>query len=123
MKTANMILCFIRKRHGSLKQEKNWEKTEDTGKIERNKTLKIGAIALGVILVIASLVVTYVKYSQSAFSQDRVSVKIDGPMQVNGSDDLKYTITFKNNNRADPEIMPNCLSIIRKFSSLQMAKI
>jgi hypothetical protein len=84
-----------------FRKEKQWEKVEDTGKIERKKIYKIGAIVLGAIILVAALVVGYVKFRQSAFKEERVSVKIEGPLEASGSEDLKYKIMFKNDNRSD----------------------
>ena len=84
-----------------LSQEKNWKKTPDTGKFERKKIYKFGAIALGVIFLIASFTVGYVKFKQSAFKESNVTIKIEGPSEVNGSENAKYKVTFKNDNRSD----------------------
>lgn len=84
-----------------FRKEKQWEKIEDTGKTERKNIYKIGAIALGVIVLIAAFVVGYVKFRQSAFKEERVTIKIEGPLEAGGSEELKYKIIFKNDNRSD----------------------
>lgn len=84
-----------------LGKEKKWERIEDTGKPERRKIYKIGAIILGSIFLIATLIVVYVKFKQSAFKETNVKIRIEGPSQVNGSEDAKYKLIFKNDNRLD----------------------
>jgi uncharacterized repeat protein (TIGR01451 family) len=84
----------------SLKKEKTWEKIDDAANPERKKILKLGTIVFGAIVIIAALITGYVKFTQSAFSQERVSIKIEGPTQSNGLENSIYKIIFKNDNRA-----------------------
>jgi hypothetical protein len=84
----------------ALKAEKQWSKQENTSGVDKKKYLKIGAIALGSVILLALLVLGYVKFKQSAFSQDRVSIKIDGPNQVNGSEKRYFKVIYKNDNRS-----------------------
>ncbi|MFH0969041.1 MAG: hypothetical protein V1804_00870 [Patescibacteria group bacterium] len=84
----------------SLKEEKQWSEQENVPGIDKKKFIKIGAIALGSIILVAAFIVGFVKYRQSAFKQERVSIKIEGLAQVNGFEKTAYKIIFKNDNRA-----------------------
>jgi uncharacterized repeat protein (TIGR01451 family) len=94
-------MISAQKNTDDFKKEKSWTASEDTGKAERKKIFKIGAIALGAILFIALLVVGFVKYQQSAFNNSRVTVAISGPSEVSSSNETTYKINFKNGNRAE----------------------
>jgi hypothetical protein len=67
------------------------------------KAIRIGAIAVGVIALIATLTVMVVKIRQAAFTDDRVTVKIEGPSEVGGSQLNRFVISYSNTNRADLE--------------------
>lgn len=84
----------------NLKKEKQWQKPGDGG-IDMKKILKIGAIALGSIVLIAVFVLGVVKYRQSAFKEENVLVKVEGPANVSGTEELEYKITIQNKNRVD----------------------
>jgi len=83
-------------------QEKDeWkEKKNGLGK-EGHKVLKIGALALGGIILLAGLVVGVYWFRSSAFSQERVSVAVSGPNEAQSGKLLTYEISYKNDNRAD----------------------
>lgn len=85
----------------TLKKEKQWQKTENGSGTDKKKVFKIGAIAFGVIVLIAAFIVGFVKYRQSAFNESRVLVKIEGATSINGAEEAEYTVTVQNNNRID----------------------
>jgi hypothetical protein len=84
----------------SLKKEKQWQKPEGSG-IDMQKVLRIGAMALGAIIIIAAFVVGVVKYRQSAFKEEKVLIKVEGPANASGVEEAEYKITIQNKNRVD----------------------
>jgi len=83
----------------TFKKEKQWQKSENTFGVKMKKIFKIGAIALGVIFLIAAFIVGFTKYRQSAFKEGNVSVKVEGPANTSGSEEKEYKITLINGNR------------------------
>ncbi len=116
-------LSSIEKNEDVLKKEKPWEKLEDTGKAERFKVFKMGAIALGIVALISIFIVAYTKFRQSAFGEENVSVKIEGPLQASSSQDVKYKISFSNNNRVDIENVQILLDYSENFKPKESQNI
>lgn len=83
------------------KGEKLWGTSDGAEKTDWRRILKIGGIALGLILGIAISIVAFVKYGQSAFKEEKITFEIQGPSEINSSEGAKYKIVYKNDNRVD----------------------
>lgn len=75
------------------------EKEYNLGK-EGKKAVKIGAIALGIIIFLSASVAGVYWYRKTSFSQDRVTLSVSGPSEVMSGKLLTYEISYKNDNRA-----------------------
>ncbi len=64
------------------------------------KAVRWGAIAVGGIAFVSLLVGTFVRIQQSLFSEDRVTVTVSGPENVNSSTLTTFVISFSNGNRS-----------------------
>lgn len=84
-----------------FKKEKSWGKPENFDREEKKRIFKIGAIVLGSIILLTLLVIGFVKFRQSAFKEERVTIKIEGPAKISSSTESEYTLFFKNENRVD----------------------
>ncbi len=76
---------------------------------EQIKAIKIGAIVLGCLLLIASVFWRITKLNQAAFSEKNVSITIEGETNVDSNQPQKYKITIKNNNSGEPKECQNFL--------------
>jgi uncharacterized repeat protein (TIGR01451 family) len=68
---------------------------------EGRKAMKIGALVLGLVLLLAGIAVGAYWYRSSSFSQERATVAITGSKEVLSGKLLTYEINYKNDNRAD----------------------
>ncbi|HOW60828.1 MAG TPA: hypothetical protein P5548_03585 [Candidatus Moranbacteria bacterium] len=80
-------------------EQQNWSRPKKGLSPEQKKMILI--ISSVILLFIISLAgyFTYNWWKKSAFNQDRVSVYIDGPREVDSTAPTKYTIHYKNDNR------------------------
>lgn len=108
---------MIYRRNGSdiFRKEKVWKKPVDPNAEERKKIIRIGAIALGAIILLALLVVGLMKFWQSSFRAGRVTVKIEGPVKVDSSTESEFKIFFKNENRKDLKAVQLLLNYPENF--------
>ncbi len=78
-----------------------WAEKND-GLAEGNKkTIKIGLLILGGIILIIALVVGFYKIRQSFFAEERLTVSVEGPAEIKSGKLVTYEIKYKNDNRAD----------------------
>ncbi|MGB2791203.1 MAG: hypothetical protein IPJ67_00320 [Candidatus Moraniibacteriota bacterium] len=92
----------------ALEQTSGWRMVRNRFFADRAKTIRLGVLAIGGIAFIALLVGTFVRIRQSLFSQDRVTVSVMGPSNVNSSDVTDFVISYENANRsrlADAELI------------------
>jgi hypothetical protein len=67
--------------------------------IEKKKSaFKILGFSLGIIIVILTVLVAVYQVRNSAFSESRVTISIDGPVEANSGKLLTYAISYDNNN-------------------------
>lgn len=94
---------MVYRRGGSdiFRKERVWKAPANPNIEERKKIIRIGAIALGSIILLAILIVGFVKFWQSSFRAGRVTVKIEGPLKVDSSVESEFKVFFKNENRKD----------------------
>ncbi|MCK5080693.1 MAG: hypothetical protein KAQ63_00885 [Candidatus Moranbacteria bacterium] len=71
----------------------------DMQKMNRIKKFKMAGSVLTAIFVIIGLVIVYVKYKQSAFSQENVVVEFQGDQDVKSGELFDYKLVIHNNNR------------------------
>lgn len=67
----------------------------------QKKAVKAGIIALGIILLVATVFVGIFKWKQASFSEERVNLSISGPEEAGSGQKLIYVIKYTNDNRAD----------------------
>ncbi|MCD6149802.1 hypothetical protein J7J13_03405 [bacterium] len=66
----------------------------------QKKALKIAGAIIAAIFFLSIVFVTVSKFKQTAFSDDRVAIEIEGPKEVGSNQLVEYKIKYKNNNRA-----------------------
>lgn len=81
-------------------EQENWNKPQK-GLTTKQKKIAIigGSIFFAIVLAVAGFFV-FRWWQKSAFYQDRVSVYFEGPQEVDSTQDTKYIIHYKNDNRA-----------------------
>ena len=92
----------------SLEATSGWRTIRSRFFADRAQMIRVGMLAIGGIAFIALLVGTFVRIRQTLFSQDRVSVSVTGPSNVNSSDLTDFVISYENANRsglADAELV------------------
>lgn len=67
------------------------------------KIIKITAMIFAGFFVLAAIAYGVFRYSQTAFSEERVLVEIEGSADINSSELVKYKIKYRNDNRAELE--------------------
>lgn len=77
-----------------------WEKSSAGLGNEQKKAFKIGAWVLVGIIILTLVIFGIFRYKQSAFSEEGVVTKIDGPTSASSGKLLTYEISYTNNNRA-----------------------
>lgn len=70
---------------------------------DRKMAIYVGAIVLGSIVLFSLIYVGVVKFKSTAFSENRVTVTVEGPDVVGSAQDAKYIIKYKNSNRVSLE--------------------
>jgi hypothetical protein len=98
------------------KEEKRWEKTEDKLKADKKKAIKWGALILGGIAFILLSGFAYIKIKQSAFTEEKVRVAIEGIDNVESGQSVKYKIIISNENRIDLKNAKLALNYSENFS-------
>jgi len=92
-------------------EKKDWDNSKNSGIDEnRKRVMTIGGIVLGIILFISVSTVVVVKIKQSAFSQSKVLVSVEGNTEAKSGQETSYIIKYENNNRValkDVEIILN----------------
>jgi hypothetical protein len=74
------------------------------GFFRRNRrAVTVGGVVLGTVLFVAVAIVATVKVRESAFSDEKVVVRVEGPSEVAGSQSSRFYVSYANNNRADLE--------------------
>jgi hypothetical protein len=77
----------------------DWMAGESYLNEKKKSALKVLGISLGVIIGILAILVAVYQIRKSAFNESRVTVSIDGPMEVKSGKLLTYEIAYNNNNR------------------------
>jgi len=76
-----------------------WEKRNTGLGGEQKKALRIGAwVVVGIVILTLAVFGMY-RYMQSAFSEEGITTKIDGPSNASSGKLLTYEISYTNNNR------------------------
>jgi hypothetical protein len=70
---------------------------------DRKKALVVGGSILGALLFIVVSVLGVIKFKQGSFSQDRVSMSIEGSAEAKSVKESSYVIKYENNNRTELE--------------------
>lgn len=82
-------------------QEKSWQSDQRTWIERHRKPVRIVSIVVGAMLLVALIVVAFVKIREAAFTDEKVKLSIDGPTEVGGSQSNRFTIVYTNTNRSD----------------------
>lgn len=83
------------KQHGKIEREVNSRLSN------RKKVIKFSLIGAGVLVAITLLILGLVKFQESAFSEEKVVVEISGPTEIASGQEIQYTVSLANKNRAD----------------------
>lgn len=84
-----------KKDHWQIEQQVN-QKFSD-----KNRVTKYGLIGAGGLIVTIFLILGLVKYQESAFSEEKVIVEVNGPEEISSGQEIVYEVNLKNQNRAD----------------------
>lgn len=77
-----------------------WIKEDKEKKAKKKKVVKIAAISVGVLLLLSGLVWGSFYIRKSSFSEDKVTVSVSGPEEIQSGDAATFEIVYKNDNRA-----------------------
>lgn len=80
--------------------EDKWETEKISWFQEHRDKLKIGAIALGVVVGVVLLLVAVYQVRKATFNEGRVTLAVEGPTEARSGKLLTYEITYNNNNWA-----------------------
>src|SRR4030042_3859557 len=88
-----------------LKTEKEdksaiWIKEDEEKKTRRKKILKIVAASGAALVLVAGIVWGTIYFRKGAFSEDKVTVSLSGPNEVQSGDVAAIVIDYRNDNRA-----------------------
>ncbi|MDX9913787.1 MAG: hypothetical protein RBS77_04365 [Candidatus Moranbacteria bacterium] len=86
-------------------EKKTWWETFRNKWLDEDKRMAIyvGAIVLGAIVLFSLIYVGVVKFKSTAFSENRVTVAVEGPDEIDSAQEAKYVIKYKNGNRVSLE--------------------
>ncbi len=76
------------------------EKSKSKLSFFKHKAVRVGLYAFGGIILILVVAGGIYKVNQAAFSEERVTVKVDGPLQIRSGNLVTYEVDYKNDNRA-----------------------
>lgn len=85
----------------AFQQHVGWNLKQEPFTIRHRQSIQRGLIAFGCIVAIALVYFVVVRIQQSAFSSDHVTMTIDGPAGVSGSETSLFVFTYVNANRSD----------------------
>jgi len=85
----------------TFQQQNAWNTSQASFFTHHKKAIRRGLVIAGVVVVVALSYFVIVRVQQSAFSSDRVTMSIDGPSDVSGSESSRFVFTYVNANRAD----------------------
>ena len=91
-----------------FEEKKWWEKARDFLAVERPRAILFGVVVVGIFVLVSGIIVSTVLFQRSFFDDERVSVRIEGPTEVESNAPAQYVITVENDNRAalhDAEII------------------
>lgn len=82
-------------------EKKTWWKTFRNEWLDNDKKLAIfvSAIALGLVMLFSLIYVGVSKFKETAFSESRVTIAVEGQDTMGSAKETKYIIKYKNNNR------------------------
>lgn len=86
-----------------ISEDDRWhikEKPKSKRGFFKNKAVRIGLYIFGGIVLVLISVGGFYKINQAAFSQERVTIKVDGPLEIRSGNLVTYEVDYKNDNRA-----------------------
>lgn len=78
-----------------------WDVQEESVFVTYRDSIRKGVIILGVLVFAVLTYFTVVQIKNSAFTSDKVTLTVDGPKDVSGSESSRFVFTYANENRAD----------------------
>lgn len=84
-----------------LEKKNKWATQEKGLNSAQRRIVWIGLIAVSIIAIFSIVAVLVYKYKNSAFTEDKVLIEIDGPKSADSNQMLKYKIRYKNLNRVE----------------------
>lgn len=91
--------------HGANSEEfqkkEEWIKEKRGLSDSQKKAIKITLWAIGAIALLGIILVVVFEIKQSAFSEEKVLVNIEGPSVIDSTQLVQYVIHYKNDNRVD----------------------
>ncbi|TAK96638.1 DUF11 domain-containing protein [Patescibacteria group bacterium] len=84
---------------GSFAKEKAWQKKSDELSPYKVKSLRTVIWAVLGMIVLGVAVVAIYRYQKGAYSEERVTFEISGPISVPSNQPMRYTLSYHNDNR------------------------
>ncbi|EKE21806.1 MAG: hypothetical protein ACD_7C00124G0002 [uncultured bacterium] len=87
-----------------VEKKSNWEETRANWLDNDKKTaIYLGAIILGIVIIFALGYIGITKFKQTAFSENKVNIIVEGPETADSARNTRYIIKYKNSNRISLE--------------------
>jgi len=83
----------------SFSKEDAWIVEAEQSRLAKRKIWRTGFTIAGGLILFILLLLGFLKFRQTSFSQDRVEVSLSGPQETLSGKSLTYEIKYKNNNR------------------------
>lgn len=98
-----------------FEQNSAWKDGQEPFMVRHKQAIHRGFMAAGAVVLLILAYFTFVKVQQSAFTSDKVTVKVDGPSEVSGSESSLFIFTYANKNRTDLSDVDLVLSYPENF--------
>ncbi|MDD5084089.1 MAG: hypothetical protein PHT88_04165 [Candidatus Moranbacteria bacterium] len=78
-----------------------WNTVQESFMSRNRKAIMQGVVICGIIIAVALAYFVAVRIQQSSFNSDRVTLKVDGPTSVSGSESSLFVFSLSNVNRSE----------------------
>ncbi len=86
---------------GEFQKKEEWVKEKKGLSDNQRKAIKITLWAIGAIALLGVILIVVFKIKQSAFSEEKVLIDIEGSAVIDSTQLVQYAIHYKNDNRVD----------------------
>jgi uncharacterized repeat protein (TIGR01451 family) len=82
-----------------LQKEKEWAEKPVGLRWYQKKALRIGGLIVGGMILTGIVILSVYKIQKSAFIEENVTLEFKGPISVGSNQPMRYTLSYRNNNR------------------------